>query len=102
MGTYIIRRVLLMIPTVFLISVLTFFVVELPPGDFASRYAEALQAQGLDFDDAVLEGFRELYHLNDPTVVRYFNRSKRIAAALMVPALLPSRCRRKSLPPGCR
>ncbi len=72
MVTYIVRRVLLMIPTIFLISILTFFVIELPPGDFASRYAEALQAQGLDFDDEVLEGFRELYHLNDPTIIRYF------------------------------
>ena len=31
---YIIRRLLLAIPTLFLISVISFVVIQLPPGDF--------------------------------------------------------------------
>ena len=31
---YIARRVLMMIPTLFVISVVTFIIIQLPPGDF--------------------------------------------------------------------
>ena len=72
MGPYIIRRLLIMIPTVALISVLTFIVVELPPGDYASRYAEGLELRGQNIDPETIQAIRELYHLDDPTVVRFF------------------------------
>ena len=35
-----------MIPTVLLISILTFFVIELPPGDYVSRYVELIEQRG--------------------------------------------------------
>ncbi len=72
MGPYIIRRLLIMIPTVAVISVLTFIVVELPPGDYASRYAEGLELRGQNIDPETIQAIRELYHLDDPTVVRFF------------------------------
>lgn len=72
MGSYIFRRLLIMIPTVALISVLTFIVVELPPGDYASRYAEGLELRGQNIDPETIQAIRELYHLDDPTVVRFF------------------------------
>ena len=34
MITYIIRRMLLMIPTLLVISLLVFIIIELPPGDY--------------------------------------------------------------------
>ena len=46
MLTYIIRRVLLAIPTLFAISVLSFVVMQLPPGDFLTSYAAILAQQG--------------------------------------------------------
>ena len=71
MGSYIVRRLLIMIPTVALISVLTFIVVELPPGDYASRYAEGLELRGENIDPEHIQAIRELYHLDDPTVTRF-------------------------------
>ena len=71
MGTYIVRRFLMMIPTVFLISVLTFFVIELPPGDFVSRYVEQIEQRGDLVDPAVLEAMRERYGLDESTLFRY-------------------------------
>ena len=73
MGSYIIRRVLIMIPTVALIAVLTFVVVELPPGDYASRVAEAMEQRGENVDMEYIQAIRELYRLDDPTFVRFFN-----------------------------
>ena len=46
MLAYIIRRVLLAIPTLFGISVLSFVIMHLPPGDFLTTYASILSQQG--------------------------------------------------------
>jgi peptide/nickel transport system permease protein len=40
---YIIRRVLLAIPTLIGISMLSFVVMQLPPGDFLTSYAASAQ-----------------------------------------------------------
>ena len=72
MGSYIIRRLLIMVPTVALIAVLTFVVVELPPGDYASRVAEAMEQRGENIDMEYIQAIRELYRLDDPTFVRFF------------------------------
>lgn len=72
MGSYIIRRLLIMVPTVALIAVLTFVVVELPPGDYASRVAEAMEQRGESVDMEYIQAIRELYRLDDPTFVRFF------------------------------
>ncbi len=72
MSSYIIRRLLIMVPTVALIAVLTFVVVELPPGDYASRVAEAMEQRGENVDMEYIQAIRELYRLDDPTFVRFF------------------------------
>ena len=72
MGSYIIRRLLIMVPTVALIAVLTFVVVELPPGDYASRVADAMEQRGENVDMEYVQAIRELYRLDDPTFVRFF------------------------------
>ncbi len=46
MGIYILRRLLTLIPTLFLITVLGFIIMELPPGDYVDRYILQQQAQG--------------------------------------------------------
>ena len=46
MLTFIARRLMLAIPTLFAISILSFIVMHLPPGDFLTTYAATLQAQG--------------------------------------------------------
>ncbi len=46
MFTYIIHRLLIMIPTLIAISVITFLIIQLPEGDYLSNLVQELQAQG--------------------------------------------------------
>ena len=64
MGSYIVRRLLIMVPTVAVIAVLTFIVVELPPGDYASRVAEAMERRGENVDPELIQAIRELHRLD--------------------------------------
>ncbi|MEZ5906125.1 MAG: hypothetical protein R3C69_13840 [Geminicoccaceae bacterium] len=43
---YVLHRLIVMIPTVIAISVVTFVIIQLPPGDFLSAQISELQAQG--------------------------------------------------------
>jgi peptide/nickel transport system permease protein len=72
MLTYIVRRVLLLIPTIFVISVISFVVIQLPPGDFLTAYIATLQAQGQLVDQALIEALQQQYGLNQPMYVQYF------------------------------
>ena len=65
MLTFLARRLLVMIPTLFMISVLVFIVIQLPPGDFLTTYMNELKAQG----EAVLSGqFPDWYLFRDPAI----------------------------------
>ena len=72
MGAYIARRVLIMLPTLVLISILAFLVIELPPGDFVTSYVQTLMTAGRQVDDAMIENIRHAYGLDRPVTVRYF------------------------------
>ena len=72
---YIIRRVVHMVPTLVLISVFSFFVIQAPPGDMLTSKMAKLAEQGeLGSESAVaqIEALRERYGLNDPVYVQYF------------------------------
>jgi peptide/nickel transport system permease protein len=45
MLTYLVKRVITMIMTLVVISVLVFIIIKLPPGDYLSTYIEELKAQ---------------------------------------------------------
>ena len=82
MITYIVRRVFVMIPTVVLISVVSFLVIDLPPGDLASSFAARLLASQEIFQDEAEDMVTELrarYGLDDPFFVRYFKWASRFA-----------------------
>ena len=70
---YILLRVLTMVPTLFLISVLVFTIIELPPGDFFESHVAELKALGEDADLAEIEMLRERYGFDDPQIMRYFH-----------------------------
>ena len=72
MGQYIIRRVLLMIPTLIVISIISFTIIQLPPGDFLTSYVATLESSGQVVDQAAIDGLREQYGLGDPVYVQYF------------------------------
>ncbi len=68
---FIVRRVLLMIPTLFVISALVYFIIDLPPGDCVSSQIEELVARGDADAHQRAEELRELYGLNLPLWQRY-------------------------------
>jgi peptide/nickel transport system permease protein len=61
----IVKRVLVAIPTLFLVSIIIFLMQKLLPGD------PALMLAGEVRDPAVLEALRAQYHLNEPLFVQY-------------------------------
>lgn len=71
MLAYILRRVGVMIPTLVVISIITFIIIQLPPGDFLTSYAASLRAQGDVIDEQELEVMRDRYGLNQPIYVQY-------------------------------
>ncbi|MGN6551356.1 MAG: ABC transporter permease [Pararhizobium sp.] len=68
---YIIRRLLTMIPTLDIASMLIFTIIQLPPGDYFESYMTELQAQGETVDPARMEFLRKEYGLDKPMWERY-------------------------------
>lgn len=68
---YILRRVLLMIPTLFVTSLVAYIIIELPPGDFATSYVANLAAQGDIASQETARVIREQYGLDQPAIIRY-------------------------------
>jgi len=69
---YIIRRLLTMIPTLLVISMLVFVIIQLPPGDYLESYIAELQSQGESVDEQKIAFLREEYGLDKPLYEQYF------------------------------
>ena len=66
------ERSLGMIVTLFLVSVMVFFIMELPPGDYAERYAfRKFSGTGVTITPADIAGIRADLGLDQPALVRY-------------------------------
>jgi len=65
-------RLLMMIPTLFVISVISFTIIQLPPGDFLTSYVAGISARGETIDEAEILALRNAYGLGDPIYVQYF------------------------------
>lgn len=62
---------MVMIPTLVAISMLVFFLIQLPPGDaITSRLAE-LHAEGAEVSEAQIAALRARFHLDEPMPVQY-------------------------------
>ena len=71
MLAYIIRRILMLIPILLLVSFIAFFVIELPPGDWVTTYVSQLRTSGIELSDQEAERLTQLYGFDQPTYVRY-------------------------------
>src|SRR5687768_6535416 len=69
---YIVRRVIYMIPTLILISMISFVIIQLPPGDFLTTLVSQFSAQGEAVDRAQLEALESRYGLDQPFYVQYW------------------------------
>ena len=72
MRQYLIRRILLMIPTLFLVSIVVFLTIRLIPGDvielMAIEMGQTTQGEQIDF-----EAIREMLGMNVPIHIQYAN-----------------------------
>lgn len=71
MWSYTLRRLAAMTPTVFIVSVITFFGLQLLPGELALLYINPFAEGGSGDTEAYVEAFNEKFGLNEPVGVRY-------------------------------
>lgn len=71
MLAFIVRRLILMIPMLLILSIISFLVIQLPPGDYLSTYITRLEAMGRKFDEAEIEGLKRQYGLDRPMYIQY-------------------------------
>ena len=71
MLAFIVQRILIMIPMLVAISILSFVIIQLPPGDFLTSYVAQLRAEGDDVDEAELASLRQRYGVGQPAYVQY-------------------------------
>src|SRR3954451_23204189 len=70
---YIVKRILLMIPTMIAISIIVFTIIQLPPGNYLESYIAELQAQGESVDPQKIAFLREYYGLDKPLPEQYLH-----------------------------
>jgi peptide/nickel transport system permease protein len=60
-----------MIPTLFVISIISFVIIQLPPGDFLTSYVATLRQQGEDIDAQAIKALEQQYGLGQPLHIQY-------------------------------
>ncbi|MDH4051093.1 MAG: ABC transporter permease [Rubrivivax sp.] len=68
---FVIRRLLMMIPTLIAISVIVFIIIQLPPGDYLESYIAELQSQGETVDLQKIAFLRQQFGLDQPMWEQY-------------------------------
>jgi len=80
MVTYILQRLALALVTIWAISVVSFVIIQLPPGDFVDSYIMNLAASGSAVRADEAQVLREQYGLDKPIWVQYAKWISRVAA----------------------
>ncbi len=68
---YIVRRVLYMIPVMFAVSILSFAIIQAPPGDYLTTRIAQLQLEGTPASEDQILALRKRYGLDEPMHVQY-------------------------------
>ena len=69
---YILKRILLLFPVMAVISIVIFFIIQLPPGVYLSSYIANLEQQGIEVTDSEAASLRRTYGLDKNIVEQYF------------------------------
>lgn len=65
------HRLVIMIPTLFIISVISFVVIELPPGDAITSQIMMMEEEGGQMDEKKIRELKTLFRTEDPAWRRY-------------------------------
>ena len=60
-----------MIPTLLVISIISFSIIQLPPGDYLTSYIAALEETGETVAAEQVEALRKRYNLDEPIYIQY-------------------------------
>src|SRR5262245_61346529 len=71
MFQYIVRRILFMIPTLIAISIVSFAIINLPPGDFVDRMVSQRRTAGENVSAQEVADLRAFYGLNKSVPEQY-------------------------------
>ncbi len=71
MLSFVVRRLLLMVPTLLAISIVTFVVIQLPPGDYLSTMIAEMQSRGESVDQGKLALLQKTYGLDQSPPEQY-------------------------------
>jgi len=71
MGVYILRRVLYMIPVMLAVSLLSFTIIQLPPGDYLTTQIARLKLEGTPASEDQIAAMRQRYGLDKPFHEQY-------------------------------
>jgi len=78
MAGYFFRRLVILVPMFFMISIVTFFLIQLPPGDYLSTYILQLEASGTRLSAAEIENLSRMYGLDQPVYIQYLKWMKSV------------------------
>lgn len=72
LGSFVLRRVLASLMTMIALSIVTYIIIDLPPGDYITTYISELRHRGdQNIDQATIDALRERYGFDEPIFVRY-------------------------------
>jgi peptide/nickel transport system permease protein len=69
--SYLVRRILLALLTVWAVSVLSFIIIQLPPGDYVTAYIAEQESMGNVISESEAANLRAQYGLDQPIYVQY-------------------------------
>mgnify|MGYP000977368188 CR=1 FL=1 len=71
MGRYLLNRLIYMVVVCIFVSIITFVVIQLPPGDYLTSYVTSLEASGRQVSQEQLKALQIRYGLDRPMHIRY-------------------------------
>lgn len=69
---YLIQRFIYMLFLIWMVSIVTFIIIQLPPGDYLSTVISRLEQSGNSISDEAIDALRQQYGLDLPVYQRYF------------------------------
>ncbi|HYL81099.1 MAG TPA: ABC transporter permease [Candidatus Acidoferrum sp.] len=71
MLAYLVRRLMLAVLTVWAVSVLSFIIIQLPPGDYITSYIAQMSSSGSGVSEQEAAALRHQYGLDQPQYIQY-------------------------------
>ncbi len=71
MLAYLVRRLILAVLTMWAVSVLSFVVIQLPPGDYITSYIAQMSSSGSFVSEQEANALRQQYGLDQPQYIQY-------------------------------